>query len=72
MLVLNRKTEQSILVDGNIKITILKVRGSQVQVGFEAPEDIRILRAELAPQDSLEPSSMEDPAATGQGLIVPR
>ena len=36
MLVLSRKLEESILVDGRVKITILQIKGRKVRVGIEA------------------------------------
>ncbi|MFO0896838.1 MAG: carbon storage regulator [Pirellulales bacterium] len=47
MLVLTRKTQQQIKVGDDIVITILKVRGKQVQVGIEAPRNVRVLRGEV-------------------------
>ena len=47
MLVLTRKPEQSIKIDGNIEIKILKVRGNQVRIGIEAPVEVEVLRGEL-------------------------
>lgn len=47
MLVLSRKENESIVIDGNIKVTILKVRGGQVRLGIEAPQQVPIRRSEL-------------------------
>ena len=47
MLVLTRKSQQQIKVGDDIVITILKVRGKQVQVGIEAPRNVRVLRGEV-------------------------
>lgn len=47
MLVLSRKTDESILIDGNIRVTVLGLRGNQVRLGIEAPGQVRILREEL-------------------------
>ena len=47
MLVLSRKTEQTIHIGDHIKVTILKVKGNCVKVGVEAPQRVRILRGEL-------------------------
>ena len=53
MLVLTRKQSQRILVGENICITIVRVEGNKVQIGIEAPADVRVLREEIfakAPQ----------------------
>jgi len=47
MLLLIRRPDESIIIDGNIKIKILGVRGDQVRLGFEAPDDVTIVREEL-------------------------
>lgn len=50
MLVLTRKTGQSIVIDGGIEITVLEVRGEQVRLGIAAPREIRVNRKELLSQ----------------------
>lgn len=52
MLVLTRKSQQQIKVGDDIVITILKVRGKQVQVGIEAPRNVRVLRGEVPADES--------------------
>lgn len=47
MLVLRRLPGQHLVVAGNIRITILKVRGDQIKLGIEAPPEVAILRGEL-------------------------
>ena len=47
MLVLSRKLNESIIIDGNIRITIVGIRGNHVRVGIEAPDSVPIIREEL-------------------------
>ncbi len=47
MLVLTRKLGESIAIDNNIKITVVQVKGKQVRIGIEAPEDTKIHRQEV-------------------------
>jgi carbon storage regulator len=47
MLVLSRKSGESIVIGHDIKITILEIRGNRVRVGIAAPENVLISRAEL-------------------------
>jgi carbon storage regulator len=47
MLVLTRKVEQAIVIQGNILITVLGVERDRVKIGIAAPEDISVLRQEL-------------------------
>ena len=51
MLVLSRKLNQSIIVGDNVKIQVLKISGNTVRIGIEAPQDVKILRGELAPYE---------------------
>lgn len=48
MLVLSRKKNESIVIDGNIKIEVLKIKGNTVRIGIQAPAAIKVLRGELA------------------------
>ncbi|MFZ7120919.1 MAG: carbon storage regulator CsrA [Eubacteriaceae bacterium] len=47
MLVLNRKTSESIIIDENIEIKILDIVDGKIKIGIEAPKDISILRKEV-------------------------
>jgi carbon storage regulator len=47
MLVLSRKLNEAIIVDGNIRITVVGIRGSHIRLGIEAPDRVPILREEL-------------------------
>jgi carbon storage regulator len=47
MLVLSRKPNQSIVIDGQITVTLMEIRGNRVQLGIEAPREIPVMRTEL-------------------------
>jgi carbon storage regulator len=47
MLVLSRKIDESIMIEDNIKITIVEVRGDKVRLGIEAPKEISVHREEV-------------------------
>ena len=47
MLVLTRKTEQAIIIDGHTVVRILAVDGERVKLGIQAPDYIAVLREEL-------------------------
>jgi len=49
MLVLSRKKNQSIILDGNISIEVLQIKGNTVRLGINAPKSVRVLRGELKP-----------------------
>jgi carbon storage regulator len=47
MLVLSRKQNERLVIDGNIIVTVVRVAGGQVRLGIEAPADVHIRREEL-------------------------
>ena len=47
MLILSRKTNQKILIGNDIELTIIEVRGEQVKIGINAPQEIQVFRQEL-------------------------
>lgn len=47
MLVLARKVGQSIIVNGNIEILVMEVRGDQVRLGIKAPRSVPVHREEI-------------------------
>ena len=48
MLVLTRKQNEQIVIDGNIKVTILKLHGNKVRIGVDAPQEVSVHRREVA------------------------
>lgn len=50
MLVLSRKKEESIIIDGKIEVKIIRVDGDVVKVGVQAPADVPIHRHEVYQQ----------------------
>jgi len=47
MLVLSRKKNESIVIDDNVVITIVEIRGDKVRLGIQAPRDIPVHRQEV-------------------------
>ena len=47
MLVLSRKKNESIVINDQIVITVVEVRGDKVRLGIEAPKDVSIHRQEV-------------------------
>ena len=50
MLALSRKRNEAIIVNNNIEITVLEIRGDQVKLGIAAPKEIPIYRQEVYAQ----------------------
>lgn len=47
MLALSRKKNEALIINNNIEITILEVKGDQVKVGISAPREIPVYRKEV-------------------------
>ena len=47
MLALARKVNESIILNDNIEVTVLEIKGDQVKIGINAPKDVPIYRKEL-------------------------
>jgi carbon storage regulator len=50
MLILTRKSDESIVIGNNIQIKVLKIQGNQVHIGIDAPKDISVYRQEIYEQ----------------------
>jgi carbon storage regulator len=47
MLVLSRRSSESIVIDGSIKVTIVAIRGQCVKLGIDAPSSVPVNRSEV-------------------------
>ncbi len=47
MLALTRKKQEAIVINNNIEITVLEVKGDQVKLGISAPKSIPVYRKEI-------------------------
>ena len=47
MLVLTRRANQSIVIGGEVTVTVLEVRGDQVRLGIQAPKSVQVHREEV-------------------------
>lgn len=63
MLVLSRRLGETIVIDGNISITVVSVKGERVRIGVNAPHEVPVDRLEVHSRRSdivvnLQPSSV--------------
>ncbi len=65
MLVLTRKSNQSIMIGDDVEISVLSIMGEKVRIGIQAPRDIPVFRKEvyLEIQHERDVESGEQPAA---------
>ena len=47
MLTLSRKRGESLVINNNIEVTVLEVRGDQIKLGITAPREVPIYRKEI-------------------------
>ncbi len=64
MLALTRKKGESLIVNNNIEITVLEIRGDQVKIGIGAPKEVPIYRKEVYDQIQEENKA----AMSGEGM----
>lgn len=62
MLILTRRPGETIIIDQNIKVSVLSVEGERVKLGVDAPREIPVVRQELL--DEVRRSNLE---AAGRG-----
>jgi len=48
MLILTRRLEEALIIDGNITVTVLGIKGNQISIGIDAPKDVAVHRQEVA------------------------
>lgn len=47
MLALSRKKNEALIINNNIEITILEIKGEQVKIGISAPKEVPVYRKEV-------------------------
>ncbi len=57
MLILTRRPGDSIMIDGGIRIIVLECSGRGVRIGIEAPQEVHIVRGEIAAHSNGGPRS---------------
>ena len=77
MLILTRKIDQSIIIQGNITVMVLGVERDRVKIGIAAPENVTVLREELvdsanAPQPLRPRLPQRQPAVAGNLALKPQ
>jgi len=70
MLVLSRKSGESIVINGDVRLTIVKVSGNRVRLGIEAPSDVTVTRSELQRRPVAVPTVAADAVDTGAVYAV--
>ena len=58
MLVVSRKRDEEIVIDGCIRVMVIAIRGDKVRLGIEAPKDVPVDRREV--YESKQRAAQED------------
>ena len=67
MLVLTRKTNQSIMIGDDVEVSILSVSGDKVRIGIAAPREVGVFRKEVyTTLDGNSPSTNNAQPAPGE------
>ena len=66
MLILTRKSNESVMVGNNIEIRVLEVHGDHVRIGFTAPSNIPIYRKEV--YEAIQHENAQAAGQSAQGL----
>lgn len=70
MLVLTRKTGQSIMIGEGVEVQVLSVAGEKVRLGITAPQDVSIFRNEVYDRIETEASQGEKEVDAGTNAVV--
>ena len=65
MLVLSRKKSESIVINDNIVVTVVDIRGDKVRLGIEAPKEVTVHRSEV--YEAIKRSEKPGKARQGDG-----
>ncbi len=71
MLALSRKKTESIVINNDIEVTVLEIKGDQVKIGITAPKSIPVYRKEVYAQikDANKAASVSDGAEALRNLL---
>jgi len=68
MLILSRKSGESIVIDGHIRVKVMRVEGETVKIGVEAPASVPVHRHEV--YEEIQRSNQQ--ALTRQSAALPK
>lgn len=71
MLALSRKKTESIVINNDIEVTVLEIKGDQVKIGITAPKSVPVYRKEVYAQikDANRAASVSDGAEALRNLL---
>ena len=70
MLYLTRKIGESVIINDNIEVTVVDIRGKSIKLGFTFPPEATVLRRELYERIQAENRAAAAAAAGGEALMM--
>ena len=67
MLALSRKKNEALIINNNVEVTILEIKGDQVKIGINAPKEVPVYRKEVYLQIQ---NANKEAAADASGLAA--
>jgi carbon storage regulator len=68
MLVLTRKSNQSIMIGDDVEVSVLSVMGEKVRIGIQAPQEIPVFRKEIYLEIHRDDGTATDAAGSEDGV----
>jgi carbon storage regulator len=68
MLILTRREGESVRIGEDVTVTVLRVKGSQVRIGVNAPKDVAVQREEIAERMRAEGTGAVNVAGAGAAV----
>jgi carbon storage regulator len=70
MLVLTRKAGESIVIGGEVELTVLEIDGDHIRLGIQAPRSVPVYRAELWAEIQRENALAASPSSRSSGALA--
>lgn len=67
MLILTRRTGETVMIGNDVTLTVLGVKGNQVRIGINAPKDVPVHREEI--YERIKREQLADGAVTGEDRL---
>ena len=66
MLVLSRKKDESVVINNDIRIVVVEIRGDKVRLGVEAPKEVPVHRSEV--YEAINGNESENPSTLANNV----
>ena len=70
MLVLSRKKNESIIINDNITVTVIEIRGDKVRLGIEAPKHVTVHRREVYEAIQNQARALDQESKVGRSEVM--